>query len=224
MNWTWNAQGHTYTNVAITDLKPDTVTINSSEGTATMPIDVLPNDIQAQLGYDPTGMMALRTENAREASHSFYIVAALDEAQRAARQLHWPVAWIDCDLNSMHGNNPAPNSESDLVQRAVSYLKSRAIVVLIDGDKELATLAPPLLHDQFYQLDDGPIPDGRHFYPPKIVFTDAGVLKAFCRVSHTKLLASHELAIEAALQMINQDPSDRHLLDYQPETPVILLK
>jgi hypothetical protein len=224
MNWTWNARGRTYTNVVITDLKPDTVTINSSEGPATIAVDDLPSDIQTQLNYDTAMIIALKIEAAREISHAFYIIASANEAQRAARLLHWPIAWIDCDLNSMRGNNPPPNSESDLTQKAVSYLKTHAIVVLLDGEKDLAALSPTVLHDQFYQMDDGPIADGRHFYAPKIVFSDAGALKAFARVSHTKLLASHELALEAALQIINHDPADQHLLDYQPETPVILLK
>jgi hypothetical protein len=66
---------------------------------------------------------------------------------------------------------------------------------------------------QFFQLDDGPQPNGHHYLVPKIVFSDPNVTRAFGRVSYTQMQASREAAIDAVLETIANDPTDQALLN-----------
>ncbi len=57
---------------------------------------------------------------------------------------------------------------ADLVQMAFPRLHGRAIVIFVDAGE--FHQVPPSILGQYFQFDDGPIPGGHHFYPPKIVF------------------------------------------------------
>jgi len=53
-NWKWEtSDGKTYQNVVVTKIEADTVSITHSTGAAHIPINLLPPDIQKQLGHDP---------------------------------------------------------------------------------------------------------------------------------------------------------------------------
>jgi nucleoredoxin len=53
-NWTWNMlDGSTYSDVVVTKIEPDTVKITHSLGVAHIPMNLLPQDIQKKLNYDP---------------------------------------------------------------------------------------------------------------------------------------------------------------------------
>jgi hypothetical protein len=53
--------------------------------------------------------------------------------------------------------NPLPNSEEDLTQRALNRLKTRSIVIFAEGNADLGSL-PPLILNRVFILDDGPMP------------------------------------------------------------------
>jgi hypothetical protein len=204
-NWTWTTMdGKTYQNVVVTKIEPDTVTITHSLGVAHVDISTLPADIQKQLNYDPSAAAGLAAERTREDQHPYYALTSLADAQAAARQLHWPIAWICSDLPTLTTTDATPNSEDDLTQRAVNHLKTQAVIVFLDGNTDLGKVPAVLLKDGFFQMDDGPVPDGHHFYPPKIVFSDPDGTKCLGRVSSTQLKATGEAAIDNVLTTIHQ--------------------
>lgn len=201
-NWKWTtSDGTTYQDVVISKIEPDTVSITHSLGVAHVPIVSLPPDIQKQLNYDPAVAAAEKSENAREDAHPYYPFASIADAQAAARELNWPLAWV-CDFTpNLTAPSPSPNSEADLTQMAMSYLKTRAVVIFLNGDDDLLKpqISPVVREQQFFQLDDGPLPGGHHFNGPKIVFTDPDITKPLGRVSYTQMVAAREAAIDAVL-------------------------
>jgi hypothetical protein len=220
-NWTWTTlSGKTYDNVVITSVSPDSVSITYAEGAATLPLVLLPPDLQKQLNYDPDAAAAAKAESDREQAHPYYRLGSLAQAQAVARQLQWPLAWMDSSLSAPSVLEPTPGSAEDLTQMAINHLKSRAVIILLDGDNDLPALSPIIRDQQLFQFDDGPLPDGHHFYAPKIVFSDANVTKALGRVSSTQMKASREAAIDMALTSIANDPSAQALLsEPPPSTP-----
>lgn len=205
-NWTWTtSDGNTYRNVVVTGVDADTVTITHSMGVAHLPLAHLPPDIQKKLNYDPVVAAAAKAESDREAAHPYYRMAALADAQKAAHQLHRPLAWICGHLIALTAVNPPLNSEDELTQMVMNDLKSRAIVVFLDGNDDLPALSPIIRDQQLFKYDDGPVPGGHHFFAPKIVFSDADITRAYGRVSHTQLVASREAAIDKVLQSIAPD-------------------
>ena len=205
-NWTWTTQdGSSYQNVVVTKIDPETVAITHSMGVAHLPIATLPPDIQKLLNYDPEAAAAARAERKRELEHPYYDFDSLAEAQAVARQLHRPLAWIDSSLADLSVVNPVIDSEQDLTQMAVNDLKSQAIIIFLDGNAHLGDLSPIIRDQQFFQLDDGPMPGGHHFYGPKIVFSDPDITKAYGRVSFTQMKADREMAIDSVLATIPKD-------------------
>jgi hypothetical protein len=205
-NWTWTtSDGKTYQDVVITKIEPDTVSITHSMGVGHIAINLLPPDIQKQLNYDPDAAAAAHAENVREDAHPYYSLTALAEAQGVARQLRKPIAWMCANLDALQTANPPTDSEGDLAQMALNHLKSRAVVVFLNSNADLGLVTPFIREQQFYQLDDGPIPGGHHFYGPKIVFTDADITKALGRVSFTQMKAARELAIDEVLDAIPKE-------------------
>lgn len=206
-NWTWETlDGMTYHNVVVTKIESDTVAIIHSMGVAHIPIATLPREIQKRLNYDPAAAAATLAENKRELAHPYYTMASLKEAQRAARQLDWPLAWMCGNLAALSTANPQAGSEDDLTRMALNHLKSQAVIIFLDGNADLPALSPIIRDQQFFQYDDGPVPDGHHFYSPKIVFSDANVTKAFGRVSFTQMKAYGAAAIDGVLAAIPKDP------------------
>jgi hypothetical protein len=204
-NWTWTtSDGQTYNNVVITKIDSDTVAITHSLGVAHVPISTLPANIQKQLNYDPQAAAARKAEADREAAHPYYTLDHLADAQAVARQMRWPLAWICEDMSCLSVANPAPGSEPDLTQQAVSDLKTQAIIVFADGNGGLGAM-PAIVREQgFFQMDDGPIPGGHHFYGPKIVFSDADLTKVYGRVTHTQMTQAGTVPLDVAVQAITQ--------------------
>jgi hypothetical protein len=201
-NWTWTtSDGQEYDDVVVNKIEADTVSITHSRGVAHVAIDTLPPEIQKRLGYDAVAAAAAKKEARREEEHPYYRLASLEDAKAAARELHWPLAWMCGDLQALNETNPAPNSEGDLTQMALNELKSQTVVIFLDGNGDLAQAAPVLLQ-QFFQYDDGPVPGGHHFFGPKIVFSDDEVTKALGRVSSTQMKATREVAIASVVAAI----------------------
>ena len=173
------------------------------------------------------GATTPETKAAREQAHPYYTFAELPEAQRVARQLHRPLAWIDGNLAALALPNPPYNSEDELTQMAVNHLKPLAVTIFLGADTNLSALSPVIRDQQLFQLDDGPLPDGHHFYVPKIAFSDPEVTKALGRVSYTQMAASREAAIDSVLQSFTgaSDTSPASIApgtndsDYQLKTP-----
>jgi hypothetical protein len=206
-NWTWTtSDGQEYDDVVVNKIEPDMVSITHSRGVAHVAIDTLPPEIQKQLGYDPAAAMAAKKEAKREADHPYYRLAELADAQAAARELHWPLAWMCGNLVTLSETEPVPNSEGDQSIMAINDLKSQAIVIYLNSNGDLIQV-PPVVLNQFFQFDDGPVPGGHHFYPPKIVFSDPDGKKALGRVSSTQMKASREGAISAVLERMEGGPA-----------------
>ena len=202
-NWTWTtSDGKTYQNVVVNKVEPDTVNITHSLGVAHVPMSTLPPDIQKQFNFDPAVAAAAKSEREREDAHPYYSFAELTDAQTAARQLNWPLAWICAWPPDLSNTSSVPNSEADLTQRSMNFLKTHAVVIFLSGADDLNKTSTIVRDQQFYQMDDGPIPGGHHFNVPKIVFTDAEISKPLGRVSHSELMASGEAAIEAVVSAI----------------------
>ena len=130
--------------------------------------------------------------------------------------MDWPLAWICSNLSDLNIVNPADDTEAGLTQMAVNQLKSRAVIIFLDGNADLAALSPIIHDEQFFQNDDGPVPngavpDGPHFYGPKIVFSDADITKAFGRVSCAQMKATGTVAIDEVLASIPKNLSLIHI-------------
>jgi len=203
-NWTWTtSDGATYQNVVVNKIEPDTAIITHSLGVAHVPMATLPPDIQKQLNYDPAAAAAAKSERERENAHPYYSFAELAEAQSAARQLNWPLAWICSDLSVLSVPSPATGSDADLTQLEMNYLKSRAVIIFLNGNEDLDKTSPVVRDQQFYRMDDGPIPGGHHFYSPKVVFTDPNITHPLGRVSHTDVISGRSAALEAVIGPID---------------------
>jgi hypothetical protein len=201
-NWTWTtSDGTTYQNVTVTKIDPDIVSITHSLGVAHVPIANLPPDIQKQLNYDPAVAAAEKSENEREDAHPYYPFANIADAQTAARELNWPLAWVCSFTPDLTAPSPDQGSEADLTQMAMAYLKTRAVVIFLNGDDDLLKpqISPVVREQQFFQIDDGPLPGGHHFMGPKVVFTDPNITTPLGRVSYTEMHAAREAAIDAVL-------------------------
>jgi hypothetical protein len=135
----------------------------------------------------------------------YYTLEDLPKAQDAARQSHLPLAWIDGMLSALSASNPDPNSEDEITQMALAHLKSRVVVIFADAGPTLGQLPAVIRDQQLFQMDDGPLPDGHHYYVPKVCFCDAEITKPLGRVSYTQMHASREAAIDAVLVTINAD-------------------
>jgi nucleoredoxin len=198
-NWTWTtSDGTTYQNVMITKIGAETVSITHSMGVAhDIPIANLPPAIQKQLNYDPVAAASARTETAREVAHPYYTFPDRAEAQEVARQLHWPLAWMEGWASDLSFPDPPPESEQDLTQRALESLKTRSVVIFLNGNDFLGVMSP-VIRNQLFTMDDGPLPDGHHFYAPKIVLTDPDITVALGRISKTQMAASGMVAIDQA--------------------------
>jgi len=138
-------------------------------------------------------------------SSGYYTLDDLAKAQEAARQAHLPLAWIDGNLSALSAANPDPNSEDELTQMALAHLRSRVIVIFADAGPTLGQLPAVIRDQQLFQMDDGTIPGGHHYYVPKIAFSDADITKPLGRVSYTQMHATREAAIDAVLTTINSD-------------------
>jgi len=147
-----------------------------------------------------------QTEIARERDHPYFTLADLSKAQELAHKMHWPLAWIDGNLNALNRTDAPPGSEDELTQIEVNYLKSRVVIIFLDASTDLSLLSPVIRDQQLFQMDDGTLPNGHHFYVPKIAFSDADVTKALGRVSYTQMSISHIAAINAVLTSIASDP------------------
>ena len=199
-NWTWaTSDGTTYQNVVVNKIEPEMVSITHSLGVAHVPMATLPPDIQKQLSYDPVAASAAKTEREREDAHPYYSFSELAAAQDAARQLNWPLAWVCGNLSALSVPSPNQGSDDDLTQLEMNYLKSRAVIIFLNGNDDLNKTSAVVRDQQFYQMDDGPIPGGHHFYTPKVVFTDPNITQPLGRVSHTDLSAGRFAAIEAVI-------------------------
>jgi nucleoredoxin len=199
-NWSWTtSDGTTYNDVVITKLEPDAVSITHSMGVAhDIPLVNLSPSLRRQLNYDPVAAAATRRENDREDAHPYYTYSAHAEAQAVARQMNWPIAWMDTFASFFTEQNPAPDSEAGCTLQAVDRLKSHTIVIVADGENDLGSL-PAIVRDQLFVLDDGPLPDGHHFYAPKVVLTDADALKVYGRIAYTQMKTQGDGAFDAAI-------------------------
>lgn len=202
-NWTWTTlDGTTYQNVVVTTIGPDTVSITHSMGVAhDIQIADLPPDIQKELSYDPAAAAAARAEAQREEAHPYYTLATLKDAQTAARQMHWPLAWVLSGPELLSATDPKPGSWEDLTQMAMGHLKSESIIIFVDAYTQLMDI-PANIREQLFHMDDGPMPGGHHFNPPKIVFSNADVTNTLGRVANTQMAASGAAAIDEVIAAI----------------------
>jgi hypothetical protein len=134
-----------------------------------------------------------------------YDFAAHAQAEAEAQLRHLPLAWVGGFPEQLDVVNPDRGGQTELTQMALVALQDRAVVIFFEGDK--IRLIPILVHMQFHQQDDGPLPGGANWDAPKVVFTDPAVTKALGRVSATQMRASREAAIYLALQAIQSDPA-----------------
>jgi hypothetical protein len=209
-NWTWTTlDGTTYQNVVVTKIEPDTVSITHSLGVGHVLMVNLPPDIQKELGSSTAVARAAKDEADRENAHPYYTLDQVADAQAAARALHWPLAWMCSFLPELSVANPRMNTGTELTQMSLNYLKTRAVVIFVNGNDELQKLTWPVVRErQFFKFDDGAVPGGHHFMELKIVFTDAEIRKPLGRVSYTEMFSSREAAIDAVLNAIaNNTPA-----------------
>jgi hypothetical protein len=161
---------------------------------------------------------AAQTEKQREDEHPYFRFPELAEAQATARQLHRPLAWICGSLSALSSTNAHAGSEDEITQMSVDYLKSRAVVIFMDGGADYDK-SPPAVMEQFNQLDDGQIPGGHHFYVPKIVFTDADVKLQLGRAWYSAMKEGPETVIDTVLQRIAKDPAAQAAINDPAATP-----
>jgi hypothetical protein len=201
-NWDWTTtDGHHYDSVVVTKIEPYLVSITHAQGKARVPIDALPPEIQMRLNYDPDAAAVFKKEAEREKAHPYYRLTALEEAKATARQLHWPLAWICGHLEALTPTEPEPDSEDDISQMAMRVLGTQAVVIFLDGNEDLQQV-PPVLLDQYFHFDDGPVPGGHHFFAPKIVFSDPDAARPLGRVTFTEMKASREKVLQDAIAAI----------------------
>jgi len=215
-NWTWTtSDDKTYQNVVINKIESTTVSITHSLGATHLDISTLPADIQKQLNYDPETAAAAKVEARREADHPFYPMTKISEAEAVARQMNWPIAWLFSGPEALTAQNSGPETWEGMTQMALKTLQTQTIVIYEKGNEELP-LVPAAVITELFHLDDGPIEGGHHYYPPKIVFSNADATKTFGRVAYTQIKASGQAAIDAALANIQDDHSNQASPSAQP--------
>ena len=158
------------------------------------------------------GDPAPETPPSHPADRPYFTLAELAQAQKAAHQLHLPLAFIDGNLAALSEKDLQQNTEDELTQMAVAHLQDHAVIVFADDTIPMGNLPAVVRDQELFQMDDGPMEGGHHFYVPKIGFTDADVTTALGRVSETQLLHTREQAIDDALASIAADPKAQALL------------
>jgi hypothetical protein len=103
---------------------------------------------------------------------------------------------------------------------AMTHLEANPVIIIfLDDEKEVADWSP-VVHDQLFLPDDGPVPSGRHFSAPKIVFTNFDITKTEGHVSSTQMKTDREKAIDAVLFAIPSDPYAQPMANGQtPDQP-----
>ena len=189
--WTWTtSDSNTYQNVVVTKVEADTATITSSAGEATIPISSLTSDIQERLNYDQ--------DAAASADHSpFMGLASVKDAQALAMQLHRPLAWIASLPNSFLSGEP---DVKELTEMAIHHLKPQAIIILVQDGVEMSKMPAPV-ERRLLTSDDGVSTETR-FYPPNVVISSPDATRTFGRISHDKLAAGREAALDAVLSTV----------------------
>ena len=134
----------------------------------------------------------------------YYDISDHDKAQAEARQRNLPLAWLGSFPESLTATAPDPGSINDLTQMALSTLQGNAVVIFFDG-RNMAPV-PDIIHQQFHQQDDGPLPNGANWISPKVVFSNPEVTKTLGRVSNTQMKADRDVPLNSALQIIRHDP------------------
>ena len=214
-NWTWTtADGKTYENVVITKVELNSVSITHSAGVAHLDPALLPPDIQKQLNFDAAAAAAATAEEQREEQHPYYSFAERTDAQALARQRHWPLAWL-ASISLFATENPSINPAADATQMAIRVLKSRVVIIFIDGNGELDALPDPV-RDQLFIPDDNPMPAGHHYWSPKVVFSNPDATRTLGRVCYTQMKAEGEAAIDAALSAFPKDPDVQTMVNGNP--------
>ena len=117
-NWTWTTPDKIYTNVVISKIEADRVTIFHADGRAVLPIWTLPADIQRLLNYDPAAAAA---------------AIALRE--------HPPAAAEPSPPDAVAAGTQAPPAEKDVYQEALATarLSGKPVLLHFDG----STYCPP---------------------------------------------------------------------------------
>ena len=214
-NWTWTTDDKTYQNVVITKIDAANVTITHSLGVTQLDIATLPADIQKQLNYDPTAAAATKAELQRESDHPYFPMSNIADAEALAKQMHWPIAWLFSSLDAFSVQNPSPDTWEGMTQVALNDLKTQTIVIFEKGNEELP-LVPPAIIAELFHLDDGPLPGGHHYEPPKIVFSSPDATKTFGRVAYTQIKSAGMAPIDAILSNIQTDAAIQAILNGQP--------
>jgi len=215
-NWTWTTSDEkTYQNVVITKIEPDTVAITHSLGVTHVDIATLPADIQKQLNYDPDAASTERAELKREQDHPYFPMTDIAGAEALASQRHWPITWLFSGPEAFTVQNPRPDTWEGLTLMALNKVKTQTVVIFEKGNDELP-LVPPAVIAELFHMDDGPIEGGHHYYPPKLVFSNADATKTFGRVSFTQMKASGGVPIDTILSSIHNDPDAQAILNGQP--------
>jgi hypothetical protein len=205
-DWT-TTDGTIYNDVTIVSVNSDSVVIRDQNGQDIVSIKALPLKTQKKLRY-------LYAKTNDPTIPAYFAMNAAAKAKALAQQMHLPLAWI-CSFNQdLTADNPPPESESESLQMAIAALQSQAIVIFVAPDGEW-NQSPQIVIDQLFHLDDGPLPDGHHFLTPKIVFSSPDVTTTFGRVSYTQMKATQEVAIDTAIDAIDNDSAAQAILNGQ---------
>jgi hypothetical protein len=170
---------------------------------------------RAQVQPEVANAPAPQQEKQGQGDHPYYRYSELADAQAAARKLHQPLAWLCGSLAALSASGADLGSEDEITRMSVDYLKSRAVIIFLDGGEDYGK-APPTAMDQFNQLDDGAMPGGHHFYVPKIVFTDADGKLKLGRAWYSEMKDGRETVIAAVLQAIAKDSAAQAALNGKP--------
>ena len=135
----------------------------------------------------------------------YYDIADTATAQAEARQLKLPLAYLGSFPECLTASAPDPGSQADLTQMALATLQGNAVVIFFDGHNMAPV--PAIIHAQYHIQDDGPLPGGAAWIPPKVVFCNPNITKILGRVSQTQMLASRAAPLFTALQAIRDDPT-----------------
>jgi len=148
-----------------------------------------------------------------QAFPAYHDIAEHDQAQTEARQRNLPLAWLGGFPEDLNVGSPRSGSQADLEQMALATLQGNAVVIFFDG-RNMAPV-PPIVHAQFHLQDDGSLPNGAAWTTPKVVFTNPEVTQILGRVSATEMGQERDVALNSALQIIQNNPTD-----LSPPTPV----
>jgi hypothetical protein len=186
-DWTWlTSDGKIYQNVVVTKVEADAATITCSQGNVRVPIQTLSSYMQKLLNYDPDAAACV-------GHPPFKGLASLKEAQELAMHVHRPLAWYFSAPDYVPHNNAV---ENDLSQMALSHLKALAVVIIIQESADIEAVPHPV-HQELLVMDDGSSEDV--FEDPNIVISSPDLSQVFGRISHDKMKAGREKAIDAVL-------------------------